>query len=63
MVASRTAAEQRANRLLGLLSLKDYRRLRPHLHQNSAQVPAVSLPRRQARRVLSISLKPGSAPW
>ena len=33
MVASRTAAEQRANRLLGLLSLKDYRRLCPHLHQ------------------------------
>ncbi|MGO9700103.1 MAG: Crp/Fnr family transcriptional regulator [Xanthobacteraceae bacterium] len=32
MVASRRAAEPRANRLLGLLSPRDYNRLRPHLH-------------------------------
>ncbi len=32
-MVSRKAAEAPANRLLGLLSSKDYRRLRPHLHQ------------------------------
>ena len=32
MVARRTAAEAPANRLLGLLSPKDYQRLLPHLH-------------------------------
>ncbi len=31
-MASRRAAEPRANRLLGLLSPRDYNRLRPHLH-------------------------------
>ena len=36
-VASRTAAAPRANRLLGLLSLKDYKRLRPHLQSVSLQ--------------------------
>ncbi len=30
---SRKAADSRANRLLGLLSLRDYQRLRPHLHR------------------------------
>jgi len=33
VVASRKAAEPRANRLLGLLSPRDYARLRPHLHR------------------------------
>jgi CRP-like cAMP-binding protein len=32
-VASRKAADPHANRLLGLLSPKDYKRLRPHLQQ------------------------------
>jgi CRP-like cAMP-binding protein len=32
-VVSRKAADPYANRLLGLLSPKDYKRLRPHLHQ------------------------------
>jgi CRP-like cAMP-binding protein len=31
VVASRKAADPRANRLLGLLSPRDYKRLRPHL--------------------------------
>src|SRR6478736_6812227 len=31
--ASREAADPPANRLLGLLSPRDYRRLRPHLHR------------------------------
>ena len=31
-MASREAADPRANRLLGLLSPSDYQRLRPHLH-------------------------------
>jgi CRP-like cAMP-binding protein len=33
VVARRTAADAPANRLLGLLSSKDYRRLLPHLHR------------------------------
>ena len=33
MVASRKATDAPANRLLGLLLPKDYRRLRPHLHR------------------------------
>jgi CRP-like cAMP-binding protein len=33
VVASRKAAEPPGNRLLGLLSLGDYKRLRPHLHR------------------------------
>ena len=33
MVASRKAADPHANRLLGLLSPRDYERLRPHLHR------------------------------
>ena len=32
LVASRKATDPRANRLLGLLSPSDYKRLRPHLH-------------------------------
>ena len=32
-VASRKATDPRANRLLGLLSRRDYQRLRPHLHR------------------------------
>ena len=31
MMVSRKTADPRANRLLGLLSLRDYERLRPHL--------------------------------
>jgi CRP-like cAMP-binding protein len=33
VVASRKAADPRANRLLGMLSPRDYKRLRPHLHR------------------------------
>ena len=33
MVASRKAADPHANRLLGLLPPRDYKRLRPHLHR------------------------------
>jgi CRP-like cAMP-binding protein len=33
MVARRKASEPHANRLLGLLSPRDYQRLRPHLHR------------------------------
>jgi hypothetical protein len=33
LVASRKATDQRANRLLGLLSPSDYKRLCPHLHR------------------------------
>jgi CRP-like cAMP-binding protein len=33
VVASRKAADVPANRLLGLLPPRDYRRLRPHLHR------------------------------
>jgi CRP-like cAMP-binding protein len=33
VVASRKAADPRANRLLALLSPRDYKRLRPHLHR------------------------------
>ena len=33
MLANREAADPHANRLLGLLSPRDYRRLRPHLHR------------------------------
>ena len=33
MVASRKASDPHANRLLGLLPPRDYKRLRPHLHR------------------------------
>ena len=33
MVARRKASEPHTNRLLGLLSARDYQRLRPHLHR------------------------------
>ena len=33
LVASRKATDPRANRLLGLLSPSDYKRLRRHLHR------------------------------
>ena len=33
VLASRKAADPHANRLLGLLSPRDYSRLRPHLHR------------------------------
>jgi len=36
-VASHRAADPRANRLLGLLLLRDYNRLRPHLHRIALQ--------------------------
>jgi len=33
LVVSRKATDPPANRLLGLLSPRDYKRLRPHLHR------------------------------
>ena len=61
-MVSRKATDPPANRLLGLLSPRDYKRLRPHLHRIPLEYRQ-SLSALTSPSDLSISSRLASAPW
>ncbi len=62
VVASREAADPHANRLLGLLSPKDYERLRPHLHRIALEYRQSLYPAQKPIEFVYF-IETVSAPW